>query len=128
MAKLRVTIVGQDTLAAAIRTCCEPYVTLTNQRETTDVLWICYDTPIDQTGQPDSEWVMDEIYEAVTDAPPIGVVLVSSQMPVGTIRKLEHVYPMHAFAYAPENIRVATGVADFQHQARVVVGRRTLAH
>ncbi len=56
------------------------------------------------------------------------LILISSQLPVGCTARLESTFPDRRFAYSPENIRVATAVADFQKQARVVVGVRASSY
>lgn len=123
---MRIQILGHDSLAAATRTCCAPHFEFVEEEP--DILWACWDTPLGKDDRPDSDWVLDRIRENI---PPLGsptVVLVSSQMPVGTTAQLEHEFPSYTFAYSPENIRVASAVADFQNQARIVVGRRTERH
>lgn len=87
------------------------------------MLWICHDTPI-RDGVPNPEWVMGEIRAWMGLTHTRTLVLVSSQMPVGTIKRLETEFPRHTFAYSPENLRVKTAVDDFQGQRRVVVGTR----
>jgi UDPglucose 6-dehydrogenase len=51
-------------------------------------------------------------------------MLVSSQIPVGSTKYLEGKWPQFDFAHSPENLRVATAVADFANQSRIVVGLR----
>jgi len=51
-------------------------------------------------------------------------VIVSSQLPVGTIRKLEGEFPRHTFVCIPENLRHGTAVENFLHPDRIVVGMR----
>lgn len=126
---LKLSIIGQDTLAAAIIECCRRHFEVTTVRdETADVLWITYDTPIGPGDKPDSEWVIDRIRENLVDFGTKPLILVSSQMPVGTTAKLEQEFPEYAFAHSPENIRVASAVADFENQARIVVGVRDDRH
>lgn len=120
---ITVNILGQGTLADAARKCCERHFIAT--ADSPQILWVCYDTPIGENDKPDTQWVIDRIAE---NLPPIGsdtLILVSSQVPVGTTKRLETMFPSHAFANSPENIRVASAVDDFNNQARVVVGRRT---
>ena len=123
---LTVDIVGQDTLAEATRICCQRHFTVS--AKSPDILWVAYDTPIGPGDKPDTDWVIERIREHVKTVVPGTLILVSSQLPVGTTAALEHLCPGHCFAYSPENIRVASAVADFENQARVVVGRRTERH
>lgn len=122
---LKISIIGQDTLAAAIAICCRRHFdTTTVPDPAAAIWWITYDTPIGQDDAPDSGWVIDRIRELLVDLHTNPLILVSSQLPVGTTAKLEREFPQHRFAHSPENIRVATGVADFENQARIVVGIR----
>lgn len=119
---LKVKIIGQDTLAAATRTCCAKHFDVTS--DAPDILWVCYDTPITHTDKPDVDWVIERIGENLPALGSKTLILVSSQVPVGTTRKLEESFPSYAFAHSPENIRVASAVRDFEAQSRIVVGRR----
>ena len=123
---MKLCITGQDTLAAAARECCARHFELRKLSDPDlDILWVCYDTPIDEeTGEPKCDWVLDRIGVDFWDVTSTPIVLISSQMPVGTIAGLEQRFPKHTFACSPENIRVASAVADFLMQARVVVGIR----
>jgi UDPglucose 6-dehydrogenase len=119
---INLNIIGNDSLAAATRECCSRHFIIDSAAP--DILWVCHDTPIGEDNRPDAEWVIEQIRH---NLPPLGsntLILVSSQLPVGTTAQLEHEFPSYAFAYSPENIRVASAVADFENQARVVVGRR----
>ncbi len=121
---LNICVVGHGTLAAAVRECVEPYHRVDQQGNFSprDLVWMCEDTPITPEGEADYPWVIERIDAAIIPGVP---TLVSSQMPVGTMRFLEQEYPDVPFAYCPENIRVAHAVSDFRRQARIVVGRRT---
>jgi len=88
------------------------------------ICWVCYDTPVDEHDNPDTEWVLEAIRPELRQLDPGSVVLISSQVPVGTCAALEAEFPALRFAVSPENIRVKTGAADFRNQARVIVGTR----
>lgn len=123
---IKLSIIGQDTLAAAIFQCCSRHFDVTQMPDhSSTIWWICYDTPIGSDDRPDGEWVIDRIRELLVDVEhPRPIILVSSQMPVGTTAALEQEFPGFVFAHSPENIRVATAVADFENQARIVLGVR----
>ena len=128
---MKIAIIGTDTMAAAVTECCaEHFGVFTGENGEADIVWICHDTPINDKGVPDSEWVMDAISGTMrrlgTQIKPLmrPLMLVSSQMPVGTIARLEKDYPAYHWAYSPENLRVATAVEDFRDMPRVVVGTR----
>jgi UDPglucose 6-dehydrogenase len=119
---MKLAIIGYDTLAATTRKCCEGHFELATAYEA-EVIWICHDTPIGIDGAPDWQWILATIGDdvgAITDSK---CIVVSSQIPVGTIRTLAGIHPRHRWVYSPENIRVASALADFRYQSRVVVGR-----
>jgi UDPglucose 6-dehydrogenase len=95
------------------------------------VLWVAFDTPVDDDDQADVVFVQNQI-QAVMPHLAIGaVVLVSSQMPVGSIRKLEAFASQHLpakrlnFACSPENLRLGKALDVFLKPDRIVVGSRT---
>jgi UDPglucose 6-dehydrogenase len=98
-----------------------------------DITWITYDTPVDESGRVDVESVV----EATTDIFPFvreeSLVLVSSQLPVGTTRRLESIYRRlrpdgtASFAYSPENLRLGSAIDGFTRPDRVVAGIRSEA-
>jgi UDPglucose 6-dehydrogenase len=96
-----------------------------------DVLWITYDTPVDPEGNPDTDWVASQIAQAVFGIDTDAVVLVSSQLPVGSLRRLEQAAGLRSpdrplrVACSPENLRLGSAVHDFLHPARIVVGVRS---
>ncbi len=121
---MHISVIGQDTLAAATAECCARFFTVVRTPDSAaDVVWFAYDTPITDD-IPDSEWVMERIREQMVDLGTRPLIIVSSQMPVGTTAQLEKEFPQHRFAHSPENIRVATAVKDFERQARIVIGIR----
>lgn len=126
---LKISVIGQATLASATAECCLRHFEVYRAPwPNADIVWVVYDTPIDMDDKPDSDWVIDRIRELMVDLGTKPLILVSSQMPVGTTAKLEQEFPAHSFAHSPENIRVATAVADFTAQSRIVVGVRTDRH
>lgn len=121
---MKLQIIGQDSLARATSECCAKVGWFTLTTEDPDILWVCYDTPIVLDDKPDVDWVVEEIGKNLPTSTRT-LILVSSQVPVGTTARLEALYPGYVFAHSPENIRVATAVEDFQNQSRIVVGIRT---
>ena len=68
--------------------------------------------------------MLDAIRPELRQLDPGSVVLISSQVPVGTCTASKPNSRALRFAVSPENIRVKTGAADFRNQARVIVGTR----
>jgi UDPglucose 6-dehydrogenase len=88
-----------------------------------DVLWIAYDTPVDDDDHADVEFVVRRARRLLEAASPTTVTLVSSQIPVGTTRRLE-TFARGPIAYSPENLRLGNAIAAFRQQERIVVGIR----
>ena len=97
-----------------------------------EVLWVTYDTPVDENDQADVEFVFEEVLKLLSFLSIDTTVLVSSQLPVGSIRRFEDIsaekYPEKniRFAYSPENLRLGKSLDVFLHPDRVVVGVRRL--
>lgn len=124
---LKICVLGQDSLADVVAEGCEMcFEVAVEPAPDCDIVWLCYDTPILENGAPDVEYVLNRARVALLQAGPKPLVLLSSQVPVGTTARLEVEFPMHSFAYSPENIRVAVGLPDFLQQDRIVVGTRRM--
>jgi UDPglucose 6-dehydrogenase len=98
-----------------------------------DVVWVAFDTPVDDDDNADAAYVVDRtarVFPYVRDG---SLVLVSSQLPVGTTRRLERLFEAGragrsvAFGYSPENLRLGKAIAVFSKPDRVVIGVRTPA-
>ncbi len=95
-----------------------------------EVLWVTYDTPVDKNDQADVEFVFEEVLKLLSFLSIDTTVLVSSQLPVGSIRRFEDIsaekYPEKniRFAYSPENLRLGKSLDVFLHPDRVIIGVR----
>ena len=95
-----------------------------------EVLWVTYDTPVDENDQADVEFVFEEVLKLLSFLSSDTTVLVSSQLPVGSIRRFEDIsaekYPEKniRFAYSPENLRLGKSLDVFLHPDRVIIGVR----
>lgn len=94
--------------------------------ENADVLWVCFDTPVDENDVADVAFVLERIERCLPDLPPGTVVLISSQLPAGTVRRLEekHASRHLSFACSPENLRLGKALDIFRNPDRVVAGTR----
>lgn len=96
-----------------------------------DVLWVAYDTPVDDEDNADTDFVIAQIERTLLGMSADVVVLVSSQLPVGSIRRLEQSSALNRkgrapkLAYSPENLRLGNALSDFLRPSRIVVGVRT---
>jgi UDPglucose 6-dehydrogenase len=93
-----------------------------------DLLWITYDTPVDDNDHADVGSVVARATALLPLLHDDAVVLVSSQLPVGTTRGLrnrfasEHPGRALHFACSPENLRLGSAIAAFTHADRIVIG------
>jgi len=98
-----------------------------------DVVWVAYDTPVDDDDRADVEHVVDQTRRLFPHLQDGSLVLISSQVPVGTTRRLEQIFAGEArgrsvtFAYVPENLRLGRAIDAFTHPDRVVAGVRSPA-
>lgn len=90
-----------------------------------DVLWLTYDTPVNDADESDVPFVLERLRRGLRHLPAGALVLISSQLPVGTIRALETEFPQFHFACSPENLRLGRALDAFEKAERVVVGVRT---
>src|ERR1017187_5907758 len=89
-----------------------------------DVLWLCYDTPVNENDESDVDFVLANLRRALPHLPKGALVLISAQLPVGTCRRLEAEFPQFHFACSPENLRLGRAIDAFEKAGRVIVGIR----
>jgi UDPglucose 6-dehydrogenase len=95
-----------------------------------DLLWVAFDTPVDDEDHADIDFVRDSITATFPYLRDSAVVLISAQLPVGSTRALEADFDRVAqrrvvsFASAPENLRLGRALETFRKPARLVVGVR----
>jgi UDPglucose 6-dehydrogenase len=96
-----------------------------------ELLCVTYDTPVNEDDVADVDFVVAQVEAVLPYLPNNTTVLVSSQMPVGSIRRFEQITeracPEKAlsFAYSPENLRLGKALDVFLKPDRVVVGVRS---
>jgi len=95
-----------------------------NACENADILWLCYDTPVNDNDESDGESVLENLRRALLHLPKGALVLISAQLPVGTCAKLEKEFPQFHFACSPENLRLGKAIDSFEKAERVIVGIR----
>jgi UDPglucose 6-dehydrogenase len=101
-------------------------VTALNEAE---VVWIAYDTPVDDEDNADVDFVTGAVKSLLPGIPRGTLVLISSQVPVGSTKILERAAASTgrsdlSFAYSPENLRLGKAIEVFTKPDRVVVGIR----
>ena len=96
-----------------------------------ELLWVTYDTPVNENDEADVDFVVEQLTLALPHLAVGTTVLISSQMPVGSIRRLESIAqklcPTKSigFAYSPENLRLGKALDVFLKPDRIVVGVRS---
>ncbi len=101
--------------------------------EDANVVWVAYDTPVDDEDRADVGFVVQRITRLFPHLAPGTLALISSQLPVGTTRYLEQAYAEAypdksvTFGYSPENLRLGKAIEAFTQPDRVVVGVRNVA-
>ncbi len=94
------------------------------------LLWVTFDTPVDDDDKADVAFVENQIKKVLPDLDINTVILISSQMPVLSVRKLEAYAAEHLphkkfrFASSPENLRLGKAIDVFTNPDRIVVGFR----
>lgn len=91
-----------------------------------DLIWITFDTPVDENDNADVEFVVEKMRRVIGFARSGAVVAVSSQLPVGTVRRMmkeasDAKKNLH-FACIPENLRLGAAIECFVRADRYVVG------
>ena len=95
-----------------------------------ELLWVAYDTPVNDDDVADVDFVIAQVEAVLPHLPNNTTVLVSSQMPVGSIRRMEAIADklcpekVLSFACSPENLRLGKSLDVFLNPDRVVVGVR----
>jgi UDPglucose 6-dehydrogenase len=96
-----------------------------------DIVWVTFDTPVDGLDRADVAWVVEHVTSTFPHLKSGALVLVSSQLPVGSVAGLERAWEAVAgrrtvsFACAPENLRLGHAIDVFQKPDRVIVGTRS---
>jgi UDPglucose 6-dehydrogenase len=93
--------------------------------------WVTFDTPVDDDDRADVEWVLAHATELLAPLPAGSLVIVSSQLPVGSIAELHARCAAQRgdgglrFACVPENLRLGRALESFHARDRIVAGVRS---
>ncbi len=95
-----------------------------------DVVWITFDTPVDNRDRALSSVVEKQVLQALPESNKSALFILSSQLPVLTTRGLEKAARRkgcpRTFAVIPENLRLGQAMDVFLSPDRVVAGIRNL--
>lgn len=91
-----------------------------------DIIYIAFDTPVDKDDLVDLSPVENAMENAIQHMRDGQMVIISSQVPVGTCRRL-HAKISGAgkkigFCYSPENLRLGSAIEAFMKPERIVFG------
>jgi UDPglucose 6-dehydrogenase len=95
-----------------------------------ELIWVTYDTPVNDQDIADVEFVINNIIALFPYFKQDSIVLISSQLPVGSISYLETIFlnkfPERnvSFACSPENLRLGKAIDVFMNPDRIIVGIR----
>jgi UDPglucose 6-dehydrogenase len=95
-----------------------------------ELIWVTYDTPVNDQDIADVEFVINNIIALFPYLKKDSVVLISSQLPVGSISYLESIFSNKfpernvSFACSPENLRLGKAIDVFMNPDRIIVGIR----
>lgn len=92
-----------------------------------DLIWVTYDTPVDDNDVADTEFVERSLALTFPYLKNNAVVLVSSQMPVGSTKKIKTAFEKLSaknvfFCYSPENLRLGKAIDVFSKADRIIAG------
>ena len=89
-----------------------------------DILWLTYDTPVNEKDESDVESVLANLRRALPHLREGALVLISAQLPAGSCARLEAEFPRFHFACSPENLRLGRAIEAFEKADRVIAGIR----
>lgn len=95
-----------------------------------EIIFITFDTVVDENDIADHLSVVSQIKESLKHLKDNAIVIISSQLPVGTISDLENFshfeFPNKKikFCCLPENLRLGDAINVFMQPDRILIGRR----
>jgi UDPglucose 6-dehydrogenase len=94
-----------------------------------NIIWICYDSKITEKDVTEEKKLFNQIKKILKFIKKKTTILISSQLPLGTISKLEKYDKLIlkkklAFIYIPENLRLGKSIKLFLKPERIVIGLR----
>jgi UDPglucose 6-dehydrogenase len=95
-----------------------------------EIVWVAFDTPVDDEDRADVEFVLDAAARILLGAGDDALVVISSQLPVGSAHTLSQRMAGAGrgdlrFACVPENLRLGRGIETFSAPDRFVAGVRS---
>jgi len=94
----------------------------------TGYILITFDTPVDENDEVDLSEIFDTSVELAKCLENDSVIIVSSQVPIGTCEQIKSLIRQHNpsldfdIAYSPENLRLGQAIDYFRNPDRIVIG------
>jgi UDPglucose 6-dehydrogenase len=91
-------------------------------------VWVTFDTPVDDEDNADVDHVLGQCEQLLAPLPQGALVIVSSQLPVGSVARLRALCAARRgadtlrFACVPENLRLGAALESFRSPDRIVAG------
>lgn len=110
------------------------FTTNTDDLRDAEIVWVTFDTPVDDEDKADTQFVMLQVEKLFPVIQDNAVLIISSQLPVGTASQLQArfktLYPAReiAFAVMPENLRLGKAIEIFTQPDRMVIGLDNVAY
>jgi UDPglucose 6-dehydrogenase len=94
-----------------------------------NIIWITYDTIINNYDKSNVANILSKIKKILLYVKKNSIIIISSQIPVGTIKKIESydkkkIKKNLKFVYIPENLRLGSSIKNFLYPDRLVIGCR----
>lgn len=104
------------------------FTNLSQKLKELDIIWITYDTPLNDLGKGNVNEIIDKISTLFPYFKQNSLVIISSQIPVGTTQKIktlffhDHIDKQIDFVYSPENLRLGKAIDLFLKPDRLIMG------
>lgn len=120
---MKIGIVGTEHMGQSLSVCLKKMGNKIVPLKDCGVCWIALDTPINEKGQGNIKPIFEAIKSTKSQLKDGVLVIVSSQIPVGTSREIVRILgKKFNYAYMPEHMRVGKGISDFMNLKEVVIG------
>jgi UDPglucose 6-dehydrogenase len=103
------------------------YTANIEQLKNNNIVWVTYDTPVNDKDEADVQYVTNQVKRFFPFLSNNTLVILSSQLPVGTARSLQKAYQENysnpvTFVSIPENLRLGNAIRIFTLPDRIIVG------
>src|ERR1017187_1729989 len=86
-----------------------------------DVLWLTYDTPVNDADESDVNSVLANLRRALPHLAEGALVLISAHLPVDACARMEKEFPQFNFPCSQENLLLGKAIEPFEKAERAIV-------